>query len=269
LGSDRQGARVTRRTGQGLTFAGHRGYVAGDDLRHLDWNLLARLDRPFMKLFEHESDTTVHLLIDATRSMNFGTPTKFLAARRIAAVLAYIALGSLDRVVIGLVDESGARLQGPHRGRAAFFRILEFLAGSKAEGDGPIERGLRMHAAAGTPGMSIVFSDFFDESLPEALLAHRFRKHQLTLVQLLTPEERDPTLEGDLRLVDSESGAVTEITVGPRELSAYHARLAAHRASLRSFAMRNTAGFLTVPAEAKLEHVIWDHMLSALLVGRR
>lgn len=269
LRADRHGARRSRRAGTGLMFAGHRGYVAGDDLRHLDWDLLARLDRPFMKQFEHEPDLTVHLLIDATKSMDFGRPTKFLFAARLAAVLGYIALSSLDRVVVGFVDADGVRLHGPVRGRAGFHSILRFLESGRAQGGGSLERGLRIHAAAGAPGLTVLFSDFFDEGLPRALLPHRFRRHNLALVQVLCPDELEPTLDGDLKLIDAEEAGVTEITVGPRELGAYADRLAAHRDSLRRFALRHSASMLTLPSNAELEQVVWDHLLRATLVERR
>ena len=263
------GERSASRRGGAAEFEEHRPYVPGDDLRHLDWDLLARLDRPFMKLFEHEPDLTVHLLIDASRSMDFGTPTKFLFAARLAAVLAYVALASLDRVVVGFVDDDGVRLHGPSRGRAGFYSILQFLESGRARGRGSLERGLRIHAAAGTPGLTVLFSDFFDAALPGALLPHRFRRHSLALVQVLSPDELDPTLDGDLKLIDAEDERATEITVGPRELAAYTARLEAHRDSLHRFALRHAASMLTLPSNATLEQAVWDHLLRATLVERR
>jgi uncharacterized protein (DUF58 family) len=269
LRGERHGEKRNRRQGIGLLFAGHRGYVSGDDLRYLDWDLLARLDRPYMKRFEQETDLTVNLLIDASRSMSFGTPAKFTVASRLAAVLAYVALTSLDRVGVGLLDGSGVRLHGPGRGRGAFYPILRFLEQGRPVGSGPVEKGLRIHAAAGTPGLTVLFSDFLDPSLPAALAGHAHRRHELALIQVLCREEIDPPYDGDLRLLDSESGAPMEVTVGPRERNAYLRRLESHRESLRRFAVKHGAASMSIPSDLPLEQAVWDHLLRATFVEGR
>jgi len=263
-----QGEKRSRRPGSGLEFAGHRGYVPGDDLRHLDWTLLGRLDRPFMKIFEQESALTVHLLVDASRSMAYGEPGKFLAASRLAAALAYIALGSLDRVSVTVFDGRGMKVQGPGRGRGSLFRLLEFLAAQTPDGPGGVEEALRRHAAAAAAGLTFVFSDFLDPDLPRAVLPHRFRRHSLALVQILAPEELDPTLDGDLKLIDAESGEELEVSVGPRERTAYRARIDAHREELRRFAARYGADWVSIASDCPLEDALWDHLLRGSFVAR-
>lgn len=269
LRGERHGEKRSRRHGIGLLFAGHRGYVHGDDLRYLDWDLLARLDRPYMKRFEQETDLTVNLLIDSSKSMSFGDPAKFAMASHLAAVLAYVALTSLDRVGVGLVDGAGVRLHGPGRGRGAFYPILRFLDRGRPDGPGTIEKGLRIHSAAATAGLTVLFSDFLDPSLPSALAGHAHRKHEVAMVQVLSREELDPPFEGDLRLIDSESGDPIEVTLGPRERTAYLERLESHRESLRDFAVKHRAASLSIPSDLPLEQAVWDHLLRATFVGGR
>jgi uncharacterized protein (DUF58 family) len=268
LDSRRQGEKRSRRTGSGLLFDSHRGYVEGDDLRYLDWDLLARLDRPFMKQFQRESDLTIHLLIDRSRSMAFGRPDKFNASLRLAAVLAYIGLTSLDRVGVVMVGGDGMRSHGPVRGKGAFFSLLHFLESARPDNAGSPAAGLRMHAAAGNPGLAVMFSDFLDPELPAGLLPHIARKNELAMVQVLANEELLPPYDGDIRLVDSENGQPVEVSLGEREKQAYLSRLEENRLTLHRFAMKHGAAALRLPSDMPLEEAVWDHLLQATFVEK-
>src|ERR1700736_1893177 len=101
-----KGERRSKRKGQSVEFADYRNYVVGDDLRFLDWNLYARLDRLFLRLFMEEEDLHFYVLVDNSLSMDFGTPTKLHYARQIAAALGFIGLVNLDRVVIEAFSEN-------------------------------------------------------------------------------------------------------------------------------------------------------------------
>jgi uncharacterized protein (DUF58 family) len=93
-----KGERRSKRKGTSVEFADHRNYTAGDDLRHLDWNVYGRLDRLFLKLFLEEEDLHLSVLLDTSQSMDFGDPTKLHYGRQVAAALAFIALVNHDRV---------------------------------------------------------------------------------------------------------------------------------------------------------------------------
>src|SRR5215471_8811874 len=93
-----KGERLSRRKGQSVEFADYRNYVVGDDLRFLDWNIYGRLERLFVKLFFEEEDLHVNVLLDMSKSMDFGEPAKSLYARRVAAAIAYIGLANYNRV---------------------------------------------------------------------------------------------------------------------------------------------------------------------------
>src|SRR5215468_1530445 len=95
-----RGERRSKRKGQSVEFADYRNYVKGDDLRFLDWNLYARLDRLFIRLFMEEEDLHFHVLIDNSLSMDFGKPSKLHFAKQVAAALAFVGLVNLDRVVV-------------------------------------------------------------------------------------------------------------------------------------------------------------------------
>lgn len=267
------GGKRTPRRGAGLEFASHRSYVAGDDLRHLDWPLLGRLGRPFVKTYEQEQDLPIHLLLDTSRSMGFGDPSKLLAAARLAAALAHVGLASLDRVGAALFDGRGLRLQAPARGRMALWPLLRFLAGAAADGPAGAAAALELHAAIARPGLTVVMSDFLDPDFEELLRPHLHRRHELVLVQLLAPEELDPggrppDFEGDLELVDSETGDRVEITLGARERLAYQERLEAHRRALRAFGRRYGAEVFSFASDLPLETALWEHLFRGAFLRR-
>ena len=262
------GAKKTLRRGAGLEFADHRAYVAGDDLRHLDWPLLGRLGRPFIKTYEQEQDLPVHLLLDTSSSMGFGQPAKWGAAARLAAALAHVSLVSLDRVGAGLFDGRGLRLHSPARGQGAIFPLLRFLAQARADGSAGGSEALRLHAAAARPGLTVVLSDFLDSDFETLLLPLVHRRHSLVLVQILAPEELRPQLEGDLELRDAESGERLEMTLGRRELAAYRERLTAHREALRQFGRRYRAEVFSLSSAAGLE-AAFEELLRGAFLGRR
>src|ERR1700754_5027419 len=101
-----KGERRSNRKGQSVEFADFRNYVPGDDLRFIDWNTYARLDRLFLKMFLEEEDLHFYLLIDASRSMSFGTPTKLFYAQQLAAALGFMGLTRSDRVRIETLGQS-------------------------------------------------------------------------------------------------------------------------------------------------------------------
>lgn len=263
------GGKKTPRRGAGLEFADHRAYVAGDDLRHLDWPLFGRLDRPFVKTYEEEQDLSVHLLLDSSRSMGLGEPAKWRCAARLAAALAHLALASLDRVGAALFDGRGLSVHEPARGQGAFFPLLRFLAGAAADGPRGGDAALRLHAAAARPGLTVVLSDFLDRDFGAALRHHLYRRHSLVLLQVLSPQELEPAIEGDFELVDAEDEGegFLEVSVGRREIAAYKARLEAHRAELRRFGARYGAEVFSfssaVPMESALKELLSGSFLGA------
>ncbi len=261
------GAKRTARRGAGLEFADHRAYVAGDDLRHLDWPLLGRLGRPFVKTYEQEQDLPIHLLLDSSRSMAFGEPGKWLAAARLAAALAHVGLASLDRVGAALFDGRGLRLHAPARGQGALWPLLRFLASAGADGPAGGEAALKLHATASRPGLCVVLSDFLTPDFETLLRPHLLQRHSLVLIQVLAPQELDPELEGDLELHDAESSERIDVTLGARELAAYRQRLADHLEALRRFSNRYGAELFSFSSGLGLEAAV-EQLLRGAFFGR-
>jgi uncharacterized protein (DUF58 family) len=122
-----KGKRRSTKRGSSVEFADYRDYQMGDDFRFIDWNIYARLDKLFLKTFVEEENIYIHILLDVSVSMTFGTPSKLEYGKRIAAVLSYIGLVDLDMVAMTTFAENLTGRLRPVRGKDRIFTLLSFL----------------------------------------------------------------------------------------------------------------------------------------------
>lgn len=222
----RSGIRGERRSstlGRGVEFADHRAYHIGDDYRYIDWHIYSRLDRLFVKLFSEEEDVTVHLLLDASRSMGWGAPSKLDYAIRLAAALGYIGLANLDRVAaVAFTDRLGRTLP-VLRGRPAVFRLFRFLGEIAAEGRSDLAAALTEYAIrTQRRGVLVIISDLMvSEGVSAGLRLARAHRFEPFVIHLLSDDELVPVMNGDLRLVDSETGAAVDVTADAAAAASY------------------------------------------------
>src|SRR6266478_5506297 len=168
-----KGERRSKRKGQSVEFADYRNYVKGDDLRFLDWNLYARLDRLFLRLFMEEEDLHFHLLIDNSLSMDFGEPTKLHYAKQIAAALGFIGLVNLDRVVIEVFNNQLTQTLPAVRGRRSLWRLMDFLQKIEPAGPSDLRQSLRTFSLkCSGKGIVVLISDFMDKGGYEEALRY-------------------------------------------------------------------------------------------------
>ncbi len=257
-----RGERRSKRKGESVEFADYRPYVVGDDLRFLDWNILARLDRLFLKLFLEEEDLHVGVLLDVSKSMDWGKPSKGLYAKRVAAALAYIGLCNFDRVSIypysnGLIGE----LPGV-RGRRLMFKVIEFLTSLELEGTSNLTAACKQFAIRHPQrGILIVLSDFLDKGGYEQGLRYLLgRDLDVYTVQLLSPEEMEPELAGDLRLLDVEDADAAEVTVSRALLNRYKRNLQAYCAGLKEFCARRGITYLFTGTDVPFDQVVLSYL---------
>jgi uncharacterized protein (DUF58 family) len=269
-----KGERRSKARGQSVEFADHRNYVAGDDFRYLDWNLFGRLDRLFLKLYEEERELPVTIFLDASESMTFGTPRKFDFARQIAAAVGYVALCGFDRVSVRVFPDSTeeAPIRGALRavrGRKSSLQFFQNIGQLQARGEAAFNEALRRGAlSARQAGVAIVLSDFLDSAGYEpGLTALIGRGFQVSAVQILSPEEVNPTTYGDLRLVDSETGAVQEVTFGKFRLNAYRQTVQNYIQRLREFCQARGVSFFTSTSDASLEKLLLKQLREAEVWG--
>jgi len=253
-----KGERRSKRKGRSVEFADYRNYVVGDDLRFLDWNVYGRLERLFIKLFFEEEDLHVSVLLDMSRSMNFGEPAKALYARRVAAAIAYVGLVKYNRVTLCAFGERfGPELAGV-RGRHRVARVLDYLANLPCEGEGSLTDACRQFAMRHPQrGVVVLLSDFLDKDGFEDALRYLIgRRYDLYAIQLLSPQEIRPELAGDLRLRDVEDGDVAEITVNRALLNRYKQNLNAYCGQLKTFCTRRDANYLFAGTDVPFDELV-------------
>ncbi len=254
-----KGERLTKRKGTSIEFADHRHYVVGDDLRFLDWNLYARLDRLFIKLYLEEEDLSVHLLVDGSVSMNFGTPAKLHFARQLAAALGFIGLSHFDRVSVWQIGGTGLNRI---RGRSQVPRLLDFLERLTPLAGTSLRQGVRDFVARQPQrGIVVLISDFLDKGgYEEALRLLVAKRMEVTAVHVLAPDEIDPQLSGDVKLVDAEDGEVAEITATPWLLRRYRQTLEGFCAALRQFCVRRNILYSFISSATPVESLILNQL---------
>ncbi|KAA5538817.1 DUF58 domain-containing protein [Roseiconus nitratireducens] len=256
-----KGERRSRRKGQSVEFADFRNYVAGDDLRLIDWNLYARLDQLFLKLFQEEEDLHIYPLVDVSESMNFGTPTKLHVAKQLAAALGYVGLCRADRVSVQALGNQGRRAP-VLRGRSGLWKMLQYLD-SVTSGD-----NVSLHDAikdfslrnSGT-GVVILISDLMDKGGYESALRMLVgRRMDVFVMHVLSPEEIDPPLRGDRRLIDAEDGDETEITINAYVLKRYQETLQSFISSVKTFCSRRSIVYLPVRTDQPVDDVMTRYL---------
>jgi len=254
----RLGGHTSSRLGLSLEFADHRPYQPGDDFRQIDWAVYARQRRLVTKVYSREVEAPLYLLLDTSRSMGFGRPAKLALALRLAAALAFIAYRSLDR--FGLQPFGAGLLQGlpPQRGRAQLSRILRRLAELAPRGGTGLSSSLAAWAEGRREaGLAVVISDFLvPEGFEEGLGALRLARHEVLALQVLSPEELRPTLQGLLRLVDLESGRGRVLALGKGALRAYQAALSEHNRRLADFCLSHGIAYRLVPSDGDPVEVV-------------
>lgn len=281
-----KGARRSVRHGASATFADYRPYVPGDDLRRLDWNIYARLDRPFLKLFEEEEDQSVYLLLDCSRSMDWssGPSDKFTYAKTLAAALGAIALHGGDRLsLVPLTsllpspsqgEGPGVRVSSPlpvtklelrvssFRSPASAPRLFAALDALQPAGGSDLTQALRQAGPLlNRPGLVIFISDLLaDWDVNAGLAALQAHGQEIVLVHVLSPEELDPPLSGDLKLTDVETGQTLDASLDPGMLAAYRRRLDEWQSGLRETCTRRAIYYLPTSSGLPWERLVLQEM---------
>src|SRR5437763_3177082 len=263
-----KGERLSKRKGQSVEFADYRNYVVGDDLRFLDWNLFARLDKLFIRLYQEEEDLHFYVLVDNSLSMDFGSPTKLRYAKQLAAALGFVGLVNLDRVAIEAFNDRLVQSSPPLRGRRSVWRLMDFLNKIEPAGPSDLTRALRSFSMkCSGKGIVLLLSDFMDKKGYEDALRYLIaRQMDVYVVQILSQEEVDPEVVGDLKLVDVEDDDEAEITVSSALLTRYKQNLAAYRAGMFLCCSRRGIHCLFTATQVPFETLVLTYLRQRGLV---
>ena len=260
-----QGERRSKKRGVSVEFADYRHYVHGDDLRFVDWNIYARLDKLFLKMFIEEEDLSLILAIDSSASMNWGNPSKFVFSQRLAMALGYIGLANHNRVTLYGFDSTGMRPLSNLRGRRRTQEMGKWLLDLQAGGASAFPDAMRSIALARQgKGVMCILSDFmFKEGYEKGLRYLAGGGYDTFCLQILSPEEIDPAkhgMAGDLRLTDIEDEDVAEVTVSAALLKRYKENLNAYCGKLRDFCIRRGMMHLTIDTSTDLTTLLLDYL---------
>lgn len=257
-----KGERKSRRKGQSVEFADFRNYVAGDDLRFIDWNLYARLDKLFLKLFLEEEDLHFYALIDASASMDFGEPTKLEYAKQLAASLGFIGLCRADRVKVESLGTKHSKPGPVLRGRQSLWRLVEHLETIQPGENISLAEGVKNFCLRNSgKGILVLITDLMDKQGFEPAL--RFlvaQQMDVYVIHVLSPEELNPEVKGDLKLIDCEDNDIAEITVSRPLLDRYQRTLAAFLDSARDFCTRRGMNYLMASTQTPVEQLVGSYL---------
>jgi len=257
-----KGERRSKKRGESVEFADYRNYVVGDDLRFLDWNVYARLERLLLKLFMEEEDLNVTVLLDVSKSMDWGEPHKGLYVKRVAAALAYIGLVHYDRVSLyGYSNNLAHEMRGV-RGRRLVSQVIRFLDDIPYEGHSDFTEVAKRFAVRHMgKGVVVVLSDFMDKGgFADGIRYLLSRDLDLYVIQVLSPEEVDPTLVGDLKLRDVEDDDLAEVTISAPLLAKYKANLQAYCTALKDHCTRRGITYLFTSTRVDFDVLVMSYL---------
>lgn len=259
------GERRSTRRGRSIEFADYRNYTPGDDPRRVDWNVYARHERPYIKLFEDEEDTLVHVLLDISPSMRWraegeSESYKMTRATEAALAIAFVALAGGDKLVVSL--SSGASF-GPRRGAAAMAAFVRFTELELARVHGGDAEALslnvwfRRHAGMARPGVCFVVSDLLDETgYQEGLGMLAGARLEINALHTLCRDELAPTFTGDLRMKDAETAKTQDLSLDDITLRQYQERLQTFTAEAASFCRKRGGRYHLADTSLTVEEIV-------------
>ena len=266
-----RGERRSLNRGTGLEFADYRLYKHGDDLRYLDWNAYARLEKLFIKLFQADEELPVTILIDTSKSMTFGEPTKLDYAKQLAAALGYIALANSDRVTLYTLSDRLSPTIPSLYGKSQYSRLQKALTTVEAGGTTQLTTCLKQLATfQPQASVVIILSDYLDpEGYIDGINSLIGRGFALTLLHIQCPEEIEPPPTGDWRLEDAETGETKEITINEEAIAHYLDRQKEFCENIQRFCTARGIGYDRISTEIPIEVMILEHLQHICFLQRR
>jgi len=269
LAGKMKGERRSKRRGQSVEFADYRNYTIGDDLRFIDWNIYARLDKLFLKLFLEEEDLSLYIMLDVSKSCDFGEPGKARYLKQVAAALGYIGLVNYNRVSIVAMADGVVAETGAIRGRRRVAQMLDFITKLQPTGASHMAEACKRFALSHRhKGVCVVLSDFFDKGGYENGLRYvAGGKYDLFAVQVLSPQEIDPDIQGDLKLRDMEDDDMAEVSITQPLIKQYKANLNAYCLGLKDYVTRRGGTYLFTSTAVPFDTLVLNYLRERGLLG--
>jgi len=255
-----KGDRRSIRKGTSIEFVDYRHYTPGDDPRSVDWNIYRRSGNLYVKQFEEEEIVTAHVLVDVSRSMDWGSPSKLQFASRLAAAIGYIVLAGSSKLIVSTLSGATTTSFGPAWGRRSVAGLIEFLQRDRPHGETDLDAALDSYARRSVPGQAILISDLLTPKFEQGVRRLLDRRFEVTILHVLAPEEVHPPMSGDLTLIDRESGHEVPITLNQEALDKYEERFRNWSRALESFCARHDVVYQRIQTGERMEVVLFDRL---------
>ncbi len=258
MATGRPGRRRSPMAGSSMEFSDFRRYTPGDDFRRIDWRAYARLERLFLRVFEAEENITVTILVDCSASMYYGTPGKADLAISLAAALAYVSLKCEDSVIVGALTDRLVSYRKGSGGKNAIWNIGDFLTRLPRSGSTDLNRSLYdLGRVVNGPGLTIILSDFLAPGgYQTGVRAVRQLRQEVAMLQILSPDEINPDIQGDWQLRDSEGAGTVDVSISSDILHAYQQRLAEFTQDIAEFAHTHMATYTLIPSDMAIIDIV-------------
>ena len=263
------GKHLVNTYGQTVEFADFREYQLGDDIRRIDWNLFSRFEKFFLKLFTDERQMQVQIFLDCSASMGKDNPQKASYAIAAAATFGFLAVQNMDKVTFNFMK--GDKAENPFGmlvGKQAFFRAMGALDELEFDGDADIEACVKNCTDTGTKnGLTVIISDFFTESAWKKAVDYLcYKKRQVLLVQIYTPDEMDPTYDGRVNLIDSEAVDMADpknmrLRITKSMQKAYEEAFADFKLDMKTFCSKRNVDLISLSTDVPIEKVLFSELL--------
>ncbi|MGB9768795.1 MULTISPECIES: DUF58 domain-containing protein [Dictyoglomus] len=255
------GERKSPKMGRGTEFSDYRSYQVGDELRYLDWNIYARFEKFLVKLFEEEEDVEVHILLDASSSMDFGNPTKFFYGKKLALAFSYLSLSSWEKTTFSYFQDKIKETLPLERKKENIYRLLNLLNEIKAEGNTNISETVKKYASSlKRKGILIIISDLLSSEFEEGIIYARYKKMPVYLIHTICEEEISPFFSGNLTLIDSETGEKMDILLDEYMIQKYQKALEKFLNHIESFTMLYNVEYLRSITSIPIEDLILKYL---------
>lgn len=266
-----RGDRRSLNRGTGVEFADYRQYEHGDDLRYLDWNIYARLDKLFIKMFQADQELAVSILIDTSQSMKFGEPTKIDYTKKIAAALAYITLANADRVALYSFADKLTSVLPTTYGKSQNYRIHKALNTIESSGTTRITESLKQFAISQQKaGVVIILSDFLDSAgYTKGINSLIGRGFAITIIHIQSPEDIDPPPQGEWQLEDAETGETKEITINEETIAHYQNQQREFCESIHNYCKQNGIGYVRINTDVDFEALFLNNLQRIGFIKRK
>ena len=256
--SNYAGEKKSMAEGRGLVFKDHRIYAPGDDIRQIDWRVYARTDDLYIRRYEEERNLSVHIILDASASMNFGAKMKkFDYAAMIGVGFGYLAMKSNEKIQFSTFGED-LMIFKPKRGMNQLASMVDHLNNVKPEGHSKfVESIFKYKKMINTRSLIVIVSDFLINVDDITRALYILGDHEINVIQVLDPVERDFMLEGDLKLLDSETKDILKTTITPRLKMDYSSRMHNHVVEIEKTCKKLGINFFSVSTDTPIFDVFY------------